>query len=74
MFTDPLLRNGFHNPVFLLLRLCIFRALPSNGRCLHIYDLATRLFSTIPKWMGSAGYVVTMGEDNSTKFSRTFEG
>jgi hypothetical protein len=33
-FTEPLLRNGLHNPVVLLLRACILPELVSNGRYL----------------------------------------
>jgi hypothetical protein len=34
VFNEPLLRNGLNYSVFLLLRVCMLRALPSNGRCL----------------------------------------
>jgi hypothetical protein len=56
VFTDPLLRNGLHNPV-LLLCARMLRALPSNGRCLQSQLLATGLYATqyiriqfIPHW------------------------
>jgi hypothetical protein len=47
MFTEPLLRNGLHNLVVLLLRACMLRALPSNGRCLQSHCLATDLYATV---------------------------
>jgi hypothetical protein len=40
--TEPLLINGLHNPVILMLR-----ALPSNGRCLQNHCLAKGLYATI---------------------------
>jgi predicted permease len=46
LFTDPLLINGLHNPVVLLLGACILRALPSNDLCLYSDSLATALFAT----------------------------
>jgi hypothetical protein len=47
MFTEPLLRNGLNNPVIILLRACMFWALPSNCRCLQSHRLATGLYATI---------------------------
>jgi hypothetical protein len=47
VLTDPLLRNGLHNTVVLLLRACMLRALPTNGRCLQSHLLATGVFVTI---------------------------
>jgi hypothetical protein len=41
VFTEPLLGNGLHDSDVLLLRTCMLRALPSNGRCLHNHFLAT---------------------------------
>jgi hypothetical protein len=35
MLTEPLFRNGLHNPFVLLSRAYMMRALPSNGRCLQ---------------------------------------
>jgi hypothetical protein len=49
VFTEPLFRNGLHNPVVLLLCACMLRALPSNGRCLQSHRLATCLYATIYK-------------------------
>jgi hypothetical protein len=46
-FTDSILRNRLHNTVFLLLRACILRAIPSNGRCLQSQRPATGLYATI---------------------------
>jgi hypothetical protein len=48
MFTDLLLRKVLHNHVFLLLRACLWLALPSIGRCLQSHCLATGLYATIP--------------------------
>jgi hypothetical protein len=47
VFTDPLPRNGLHNPVVLLLRACIARTLPSNSSCLSNHRLATYLYATV---------------------------
>jgi hypothetical protein len=47
VFTDPLLRNGLHNPVVLVLRVCMLLALPSKARCLQSHSLATGLYVTI---------------------------
>jgi hypothetical protein len=47
VFTDPLFRKGLHNSVLLLLRACMLRALPCNGRCLQRDYLATGLYATI---------------------------
>jgi hypothetical protein len=47
VFTEQLLRNGFLNPVVLLLRVCMLRALHSNGRCLQSHGLATGMYTTI---------------------------
>jgi hypothetical protein len=53
VFTEPLLRNGLHNPVVIFLRTCMSRASPSNGRCLQSHRLATGLYSTVSKQIGS---------------------
>jgi hypothetical protein len=50
VFTDPSLRNEFHNTV-LLLRAWTFRALHSNGRCLQSHCLATGLYATLSPCM-----------------------
>jgi hypothetical protein len=42
VFTEPLFRNGLHNPVVLYLR-----ALPGNGRCLQSHLLATGPHTTV---------------------------
>jgi hypothetical protein len=47
VFTFPLLRNGLHNPVVLLLRACMLRTLPSNSRCLQSKYLSTGLYATV---------------------------
>jgi hypothetical protein len=47
VFTDQWLKNGLHNPVVLLLRACMLRALPNNGRCLQSYWLVTDLYITV---------------------------
>jgi hypothetical protein len=47
VFSHPLLRNRLHNPVVLLLRAYMLRALPSNGRCLQSHRLAAGLYATI---------------------------
>jgi hypothetical protein len=49
LFADPLLRNGFHNPVVLLLRACMLGALLSNGRCLESHCLVMRLYARVLK-------------------------
>jgi hypothetical protein len=41
VFTEPLLRNGLHNPIVLLLR-----ALSGNGRYLQSHRLAMGLYVT----------------------------
>jgi hypothetical protein len=41
--TDPLLKNGLHNPV----ASCMLRALPSNGRFLQNHCLVTGLYATL---------------------------
>jgi hypothetical protein len=46
VFTEPLLRDGLHNSVVLLLRASMLRALPNNGRCLQSHRLATGLYAT----------------------------
>jgi hypothetical protein len=57
VFTEPLLRNGLHNPVVLLLRACMLRALPNNGRCLQTHRLATGLYVTLYTYI----YVAILG-------------
>jgi hypothetical protein len=47
VFTEPLLRNGLHNTIVLLLRACMLRALHSNGRCLQSHRLIRGLYATI---------------------------
>jgi hypothetical protein len=47
VFANPLLRNGLHNPVLLLLRACMLRVFPSNGRYLQSHRLATGLHAKI---------------------------
>jgi hypothetical protein len=47
VFTEPLLINGLHNPVVLLLLAYMLQTFPSNGRCLQSYRLATGLYATI---------------------------
>jgi hypothetical protein len=47
VFIEPLLINGLHNPVVLLLRAHMLRALSSNGRCLQTHRLTTGLYATI---------------------------
>jgi hypothetical protein len=47
VFTEPLLRNGLHDPVVLLLRADMLLALPSNGRCLQSHCLATGLYTML---------------------------
>jgi hypothetical protein len=47
VFTEPLLRNRLQNSVGLLLRACMLRSLPSNGRCLQRHRLVTGLYATI---------------------------
>jgi hypothetical protein len=47
VFTDPLLRNGLHIPVVILLRACMLRTLPSKSRCLHSHCLARGLYTII---------------------------
>jgi hypothetical protein len=47
MFTDLFLRNGLHNTIVLLLRACMLRALPSNGRFLQSHRLPTGLYAVI---------------------------
>jgi hypothetical protein len=39
--------DHIRNIALLLLRACILRALPNNGRCLHSRRLATGLYATI---------------------------
>jgi hypothetical protein len=46
VFTDPLLINGLHDIVVLLLRACMLQALLSNGRCLQSHRLTTGLYAT----------------------------
>jgi hypothetical protein len=45
--TEPLPRNGLHNPVFLLLHAFMLWALPNNGHCLQDHCLAMGLYATI---------------------------
>jgi hypothetical protein len=52
VFTEPLLRNGLHNPVVLLLSACMLRALHSNGRCLQSYLSATGPYTTLFIYQG----------------------
>jgi hypothetical protein len=47
MFTGPLPRNGLHKTGFLLLRVCMLRALPSNGRYLQSHRVAMGLYAAI---------------------------
>jgi hypothetical protein len=52
LFTAPLHNNGrgtdhIENELLILLRTCMYRALPSNGRCLHSNCLITGLYATI---------------------------
>jgi hypothetical protein len=47
VFTEPLLRNGLHNPVVLLLRASVLQALPSNDRCLQSHRLTTGLYEIV---------------------------
>jgi hypothetical protein len=47
VFTDSLLRNALHNPIVVLLRVCMLRTLPSNGRWLPSHCLARGLYATI---------------------------
>jgi hypothetical protein len=56
VFTKTFLRKGLHNPVVILLRTCMLRALPSNGRSLQSHCLATGLNTTIftAKWSYSS--------------------
>jgi hypothetical protein len=54
VFTDPLLRNGLHNIIVLLLCACMLRELPSNGRCLQSHRLAADLYAIILK-VGKVG-------------------
>jgi hypothetical protein len=47
VFTEPLLTNGLHNPVVLLLRQCMLRTLHSNGICLQNHHLGRDLYATV---------------------------
>jgi hypothetical protein len=47
VFTEPLHINGLHNPVVLLLRAYMLRALPGNGHCSQSHCLVTGLCATI---------------------------
>jgi hypothetical protein len=47
VFTDPLVRNGWHNPIVLLSRACMLWALSNNGCCLQSHHLARGLYVTI---------------------------
>jgi hypothetical protein len=47
VFSDPLLRNGLHNPVVQLLLACMLWALPSNACCLQSHCLATGVDATV---------------------------
>jgi hypothetical protein len=55
VFTDPLIRNGLHNPFFLLLRVCMLRALPGNGRRPQSHRSETCLYASVlivsPFWI-----------------------
>jgi hypothetical protein len=62
-----MLRNGLHNPFVILLRACMLRALPNNGRCLQSHRLATGLYSTIllylKLWDSAVGMATDYGLD-----------
>jgi hypothetical protein len=55
VFAEPWLRNGLHNPVVPLLRSCMLRVLPINGRCLQSHRSAAGQNAMI--WTNVGNYI-----------------